>query len=566
MLADRSRNSHHQKNGRVPVSTRPLLLRGSALAVFGFLFVLFVSKQAEFVAVVSQSAAEISQPPRSKDLVISLAVGPDWEGSVGQQTLARFAGTLRQFNVLADVVFLADLSNSTIALLDAATLLDASFKLFDAHGYENDVPPSLLRWHVMREFLEAHKALYAESWVLFADASSLSFQRDPFTLAESKKRDPPQLHAFFYPNGTAHGSYSLHAAAAQRCLPHQARALSSLPVSSSGVLLAAFAQALEHARAMEGAVASLASYGGRQCKSDQPLHDWVLQQTNHVRFHSHERGPVLSLAANDVAADARGRFVNGAGEVAHIVRHLGSMSAYGTPAPVRLPLPIVSLPHIEPLAAIIQSIRDAYLSAPPAARNQQTLRNYIDFAITVRTEAVARGGCRVLVFGLGHDSGFTVRANALPGSTTVFVESSLPWILAIEAGLTVQAGQSVVRVLPYNYTRTRVAKTDDLVSLGPSARHDTLMMRELPADILDEAWDVVLVDAPPGYSSGLPGRLQPLYTASVLARARQGDLRSRHIFVHDYQRQSETAGVAAFFAGSPATADANLLHITVRPR
>jgi hypothetical protein len=229
---------------------------------------------------------------------------------------------------------------------------------------------------------------------------------------------------------------------------------------------------------------------------------------------------------------------------------------------------------IEPIETIVDEITSAFADRP--TNNQQTLRNYIDFANLVREEAIARHGCNLLVFGLGSDSEFIARANAVPGSLSVFVESSKEWAQRLApvlsaAVLRVAREVESPRIVLYAYTRTRVRDTRAILALEPVKLHKRLWMRELPAYVLKTAWDVVLIDAPPGYSSEQPGRLQPLYTTSRLvhvahkAEHRPRDARPRHVFVHDYTRLSESAGIQAFFSGANLTKNSKLAHLLLPP-
>lgn len=505
------------------------------------------------------------------DVVLALASGPLWEGSRGGVTLARFAGSLRGVTKMADIVLMVDLARAASAPLDVAALLRVSIHFFHSSGSDEDAPPSLLRWRVFSDFLETHAALYSSGWAVFADAAEAVFQRDPFQLADAE-REEDQLLAFLEVAGDS--SMRL---AAKRCYPATWQALEGEPAVAAGIVVGTFGAALELSRAMTVATATLASFGGAGCESDVPVLNAVLRRetdgglsfSRRVRYLSSERGPVQSLVgrvgeAGAPPRNARGQVVNAAGEVSVAVHHLTTSPAFVEALGRQFPAPRLNA-GIEPIVDVIADIRAAFLRTPRHSHNQQTLRNYVDFAVRVRSEAVARGGCRLLIFGLGHDSPFIARANSVPGSETVFVESSAAWLSAIQPLL--PPSSSVLRAVLYAYNRTRVADTDAILALGPDALHARLWMGELPADVTGGAWDVVLVDAPPGYSSDLPGRLQPLYTASMLVRRPllRGDEggRPRHVYVHDCDRESETAGVAAFFAGVPSVVDAKLLHLVL---
>jgi hypothetical protein len=56
---------------------------------------------------------------------------------------------------------------------------------------------------------------------------------------------------------------------------------------------------------------------------------------------------------------------------------------------------------------------------------------------------------------------------------------------------------------------------------------------DLPADLRETAWDVVLVDGPAGYENGTPGRMKSIYEASRLVKP------NGRIFLHDQEREVE---------------------------
>ncbi|RDX73305.1 Glucuronoxylan 4-O-methyltransferase 2, partial [Mucuna pruriens] len=62
-----------------------------------------------------------------------------------------------------------------------------------------------------------------------------------------------------------------------------------------------------------------------------------------------------------------------------------------------------------------------------------------------------------------------------------------------------------------------------------------LALRNLPAQVYEKKWDVIVVDGPRGDSPESPGRMGPIYTASVLARA--GNVSD--VLVHDVDRMIE---------------------------
>eukprot|EP01079_Euglenida_sp_SAG-EU17-18_P006336 gene6336-155_t len=65
-------------------------------------------------------------------------------------------------------------------------------------------------------------------------------------------------------------------------------------------------------------------------------------------------------------------------------------------------------------------------------------------------------------------------------------------------------------------------------------------MLGLDQDIIDQRWDLIFVDGPPGWCPTCAGRAQSIYAAACLAllHLQQGPV---HVFVHDYNRRLEAA-------------------------
>lgn len=145
--------------------------------------------------------------------------------------------------------------------------------------------------------------------------------------------------------------------------------------------------------------------------------------------------------------------------------------------------------------------------------------------------------CRLLIFGVGHDSTMWNRINAR--GTTVFLEHNADWI-----GKVRQADPSLdIRAVEYT---TRVTQWREVLD-----RPDSLEMN-LPQDIHETHWDVVLVDAPNGFIIAdeypgfgpIHGRMQSIYAAGGLVAS------GGFLFVHDAQREVESASCTRFLSGS----------------
>ncbi len=126
--------------------------------------------------------------------------------------------------------------------------------------------------------------------------------------------------------------------------------------------------------------------------------------------------------------------------------------------------------------------------------------------------------CRLLVFGVGRDSCYWLACNQ--GGSTRFVEHDASWAEQI-AG---EIGKEKIVMVNYSHRRTdwrTLLATPERLSLN------------LPPEIADVAWDVILVDGPTGWLPEHPGRMQSIYAAASLS-PRQGN-----VFVHDCDREVE---------------------------
>ena len=141
----------------------------------------------------------------------------------------------------------------------------------------------------------------------------------------------------------------------------------------------------------------------------------------------------------------------------------------------------------------------------------------------VADRLVQRDGCRLLVFGLGHDSDLWLEANR--GGTTVFVEDQQQWINEFAAR------HSEVRVAHVDYRSRRDDWRRDLdrATRGP--------VPLLPEDLASARWDAILVDGPAGHTEETPGRVWSIATAAHEASRWPGT----EVFVHDCDRELEAA-------------------------
>ncbi|HEX5105671.1 MAG TPA: hypothetical protein VFV87_17750, partial [Pirellulaceae bacterium] len=166
-----------------------------------------------------------------------------------------------------------------------------------------------------------------------------------------------------------------------------------------------------------------------------------------------------------------------------------------------------------------------------SSRGQMSPRQYFRVVL----ELLERGPCNLLVVGAGRDTELYVRANA--GGRTVVLERHARWIDEVR-----HLDCEVVQVA---YT-TRIAD-------GP--QEPCSLPEGLPAGLLDEKWDVILIDGPEGNRGESPGRQQSVLLARELAHT------GTTVFLHDYDRPAERAVASRYLkaaderhGGSPALA------------
>ncbi|XP_041014263.1 probable methyltransferase At1g27930 [Juglans microcarpa x Juglans regia] len=154
----------------------------------------------------------------------------------------------------------------------------------------------------------------------------------------------------------------------------------------------------------------------------------------------------------------------------------------------------------------------------------------------------SRAPCNFLVFGLGHDSLMWTSLN--PRGTTIFLEEDPKWVQTVLK----DAPDLRAHTVPY---RTQLSQADELLSsyrsqplCSPSKaflRRNTrcrLALDNLPDEVYEKEWDLIMIDAPRGYFAEAPGRMAAIFSAAVMARNRKGS-GPTHVFLHDVDRKVE---------------------------
>ncbi len=153
---------------------------------------------------------------------------------------------------------------------------------------------------------------------------------------------------------------------------------------------------------------------------------------------------------------------------------------------------------------------------------------YKEVALIGKTLAMHSRKANFLVFGAGNDTSMWVELNK--SGRTVFIEDDEKWV------------NKVRKMFPHAeiYAVNYMSKIDNWKSLLNSAGDLKL---NLPQDLENINWDVILVDAPCGNwdpsaseSDFIPaGRMSSIYSSSKLIK-KGGD-----VFVHDNEREVERA-------------------------
>jgi len=206
------------------------------------------------------------------------------------------------------------------------------------------------------------------------------------------------------------------------------------------------------------------------------------------------------------------------------------------------------------MTSALKALRNALLARPsialaarwPARAFLRTMRrvNGIQLA-AAELAAIARalrgrGACNLLVVGLGHDAPFWLRINRR--GRTVFLEDDAAWL---RVGARRNPG-AVIELVTYG---TRRSQWKALLDAPPHA-----LALPLPARVEANDWDVVIVDAPAGWSDDSPGRMKSIHLAARVAAA------GADVFVHDCDREVEQACCDRFLGRAHLVAEIGRLR------
>ncbi|CAD6248020.1 unnamed protein product [Miscanthus lutarioriparius] len=179
-----------------------------------------------------------------------------------------------------------------------------------------------------------------------------------------------------------------------------------------------------------------------------------------------------------------------------------------------------------------------------------------------------RAPCNLLVFGLGAETPLWRALNH--GGRTVFLDENPYYVVHLEGkhpGLEAYdvAYATAVRELPDLLDAARAARAAECRPVQNLLFSECrLAINDLPNQLYDVAWDVILVDGPRGFTQGSPGRMSAIYSAAVMARTKGTET---EVMVHDYEREVERACGREFLCDEnrvTATSTPSLGHFLVR--
>ena len=151
---------------------------------------------------------------------------------------------------------------------------------------------------------------------------------------------------------------------------------------------------------------------------------------------------------------------------------------------------------------------------------------------------------------LGPDAALWAALNH--GGRTVFLEEDASWIASVRSKHPSLESYHVTydtvvtdadALLELRDHPACVAQPDLASAAEASCR---LALRGLPPVFHELEWDLIMVDAPTGWTPQSPGRMGAIYTAGMAARARRPGDGPTDVFVHDVDRPVEDAFSRAF--------------------
>jgi len=149
----------------------------------------------------------------------------------------------------------------------------------------------------------------------------------------------------------------------------------------------------------------------------------------------------------------------------------------------------------------------------------------------------------LLVWGLGNDSPFWDQSTS--GRVVFLEDDTSDPIAGVHWQEEILKKYPLLEAYQVHYT-TEVLSSYDRYLNRSDLWHQELDVRpQLPANVTNAHWDVIIIDGPLGCCDTGPGRYQSIYTSKLLASI------STHIFVDDYDRPVEQQFSKMVFGDGP---------------
>ncbi|EXB98031.1 hypothetical protein L484_005520 [Morus notabilis] len=151
---------------------------------------------------------------------------------------------------------------------------------------------------------------------------------------------------------------------------------------------------------------------------------------------------------------------------------------------------------------------------------------------------IHKAPCNILIFGLESEYLFLSSINA--GGTTIFLEDDPEKLNVTKPKFNTTRIYKVEYEAPAKeaYKLLKHGRKNQACATSSGelqASKCRLALRNLPQEVYELTWDIVVVDGPSGNSPEAPGRMAAIYTAAVIAR--NGNMTD--VVVHDVDRMIE---------------------------